>query len=177
MLASDRLSAGGGELKVGDMAPAFEGTSDEGKLWKSSEVVGKKIVVVYFYPADFTGGCTKQACGFRDDLQPLTNKGVVVVGVSGDAVKTHAAFKQEHMLTFTLLSDETGALAGKFGVPFKKAEGKAKNAKGEVFTRAGMASRWTIIIGTDGKVAARYAVSDAGGDAKKVLEIVEKMKK
>src|SRR5208337_4700816 len=117
LAANSSLSA---DVKVGEKAPAFEGVDETGKPWKSSDVVGKKIVVVYFYPADFTGGCTKQACGFRDDFKALTDKGVVVVGVSGDSVKTHAAFKKEHMLTFTLLADEDGTLADKFGVPFKK---------------------------------------------------------
>jgi peroxiredoxin Q/BCP len=176
MLNSSGLGADQGELKVGDKAPAFEGTSDEGKPWKSSDVVGKKIVVVYFYPADFTGGCTAQACGFRDNAKALTDKGVVVVGVSGDSVKTHAAFKKEHMLAFTLLSDGDGAVAGKFGVPFNKKEGKA-TWKGETLVRAGTASRWTVVIGPDGKIAARYAVSDAANDSKKVLDIVQGLQK
>src|SRR5260370_37938678 len=73
------------ELNVGDPAPTFESTDDEGKPWKSTEYVGKKVVVVYFYPADLTGGCTKQACGFRDNMKALTDKGVEVVGGSGDS--------------------------------------------------------------------------------------------
>lgn len=165
------------DVKVGEKAPAFEGMDDAGHVWKSSDVVGKKIVVVYFYPADFTGGCTKQACGFRDDFKTLTDKGVVVVGVSGDSVKTHAAFKKEHMLTFTLLSDEKGTIADKFGVPFNKKEGKA-TFNGETFVRGGTAQRWTVIIDADGKVAARYDASkNAAGDSKKVLETVEKLQK
>ena len=66
------------ELKVGDPAPTFEATDDQGKTFKSSDVVGKKVLVVYFYPADLTGGCTKQACGFRDDMSKLADKGVEV---------------------------------------------------------------------------------------------------
>jgi len=62
--------------KVGDPAPNFESTSDDGKAWKSADHVGKKIVVLYFYPADFTGGCTKQACAYRDDFKKLADKGV-----------------------------------------------------------------------------------------------------
>src|SRR6185312_1622926 len=52
------------ELKKGDKAPSFQATDDQGKTWKSSDHVGKKVIVVYFYPADFTGGCTKQACSY-----------------------------------------------------------------------------------------------------------------
>jgi thioredoxin-dependent peroxiredoxin len=169
-------SAQTGELKVGDKAPAFKATDDQGNPWNSSEHVGKKIVIVYFYPADFTGGCTQQACAFRDDSKPLADKGVEVVGVSGDSVKTHAAFKKEHMLNFTLLSDGQGDIAAKFGVPFSKKQGTF-NFKGETIVREGTANRWTVVIDTNGMVAARYLVKDAAGDSKKVLEIVDKLKK
>ena len=90
------------DLKVGDAAPEFQAKDDQGKVWKSSDVVGKKILVVYFYPADMTGGCTKQACGFRDDMKKLEDKGVVVVGVSGDSVRNHQLFKKAEHLNFTL---------------------------------------------------------------------------
>src|SRR5262249_4041094 len=73
-------------LKAGDPAPKFVSTDDQDKEWKSADHVGKKILVLYFYPADLTGGCTKQACGFRDDMKKLADQGVEVVGVSGDAV-------------------------------------------------------------------------------------------
>jgi peroxiredoxin len=98
----------------------------------------------------------------------------VVIGVSGDSVKTHAAFKKEHMLTFTLLADEMGVLAGKFGVPFTKGVGKAK-FNDQVFERQGTAKRWTVVIGADGTVVERYEVKDAAGDSKKILQIVEKL--
>src|SRR5687767_9406212 len=79
-------------VKVGDPAPKFESVDDQGKPWKSADHVGKKVLVVYFYPADMTGGCTKQACGFRDDFKKLADKGVEVVGVSGDSVENHKIF-------------------------------------------------------------------------------------
>src|SRR4051812_39056119 len=75
------------ELKKGDPAPVFQGKDDQGKTWKSTDHVGKHILVVYFYPADLTGGCTAQACGFRDDMQALKGKDVEVVGISGDSVE------------------------------------------------------------------------------------------
>src|SRR5258705_9697781 len=84
------------DLKVGDAAPAFEAKDDAGKDWKSADHVGKKVVVVYFYPASFTGGCTKQACGFRDDMKSFTEKDVEVIGVSGDTVANQEAFKKFH---------------------------------------------------------------------------------
>src|SRR5207244_1939884 len=108
-----------GDVKVGDSAPTFTATDDQGREWKSTEHVGKKVLVVYFYPADLTGGCTKQACGFRDDAQKLEEKGAEVVGISGDSVSNHQLFKKVHSLPFTLLADEQGAVAKKFGVPLK----------------------------------------------------------
>jgi peroxiredoxin Q/BCP len=165
-------------LKVGDAVPAFEALDDQGKPWKSSEHFGKKIVVVYFYPASFTPGCTKQACGFRDSQKSLEEKGVEVVGVSGDAVKTQELFKKEHGLNFALLADEKGEVAKAFGVA-TKAGGKAKvKAGGEdaEFTRGVTASRWTFVVGKDGKVAYKNTKVNAAEDAKAVAEAVEKLK-
>ena len=145
-------SAAAADLQVGDPAPKFQATTDEGKIWKSEEHVGKKIIVVYFYPADFTGGCTKQACGFRDDMKKLQDQGVEVVGVSGDAVRNHQLFKKVHNLNFTLLADEDGSVAKAFGVPTKPG-GQVKSTidgKEEVLVRGVTAQRWTFVIGKDG---------------------------
>src|SRR5437588_12421417 len=86
------------KVKVGDKAPSFQSIDENGKTWKSSDVVGKKVLVLYFYPADFTGGCTKQACGFRDAVEKLSGQGIEVVGVSGDSAATHTLFKKYHGL-------------------------------------------------------------------------------
>ncbi len=163
----------------GDAAPAFEASDDNGKTWKSADHFGKKIVVVYFYPADMTGGCTKQACGFRDDMKAINDKDVEVVGVSGDSVKNHQVFKGVHKLNFTLLADEKGDIAKKFGVPVKAggtvnvkdADGNPVDLKTDV-----RAERWTFVIGKDGKVADKWKVTDPQGDSKKILEVIEKLK-
>lgn len=129
LLASGAIAAEKGKsLSVGDPAPQFTLLDDEGKEWKSSEHYGKKIVVVYFYPADMTGGCTKQACGFRDDMSKLNSEGIEVVGVSGDSVRNHQLFKQAHDLNFTLLADTEGKVAEKFGVPFTPASGPSRRS-------------------------------------------------
>src|SRR5436190_3110718 len=86
------------DLKVGDPAPAFSAKDDAGNDWKSSDHVGTKILVVYFYPASFTGGCTKQACAYRDDQKTLAAAGAEVIGVSGDEVRHEDAFKKFHKL-------------------------------------------------------------------------------
>ena len=164
------------DLKPGDPAPTFESTDDQGKPWKSADHVGKKILVVYFYPADMTSGCTKQACAFRDDMQKLTDKGVEVVGISGDSVKNHQVFKEAHKLNFSLLADEDGSVAKKFGVPLKDGGTyKTKDAQGKeaVLKRGVTASRWTFVIGKDGKVAYKNTKVNAPEDSAKVLGVVE----
>ena len=66
--------------KVGDTAPSFEGTDQDGKTVKLADFLGKKYVLLYFYPKDFTGGCTKEACGFRDRMGELQTNNVEVMG-------------------------------------------------------------------------------------------------
>jgi peroxiredoxin Q/BCP len=180
ILLHNRAQGGDKGLKVGDKAPTFEATDDNGKPWKSSDIVGKKIVVLYFYPADFTGGCTSQACGFRDNIDALKNKDVEVVGVSADTPKTHQMFKAYHKLPFTLLSDEKGELAKKFGVEVKPGKGKATGFdadgnKVEV-TREATIMRWTVIIDKQGNIAAIDQIKMPGDDAKRVAEVVQKLK-
>lgn len=166
------------DLKVGDPAPEFTAVDDQGQKWKSTDHVGKKILVVYFYPADLTGGCTAQACAFRDDQQELEKLGVEVVGVSGDSPENHRIFKAAHDLDFTLLADEQGKLASTFGVPTKpggtfntKVDGK------DVSLVTGVrAARWTFVIGPDGKIAYKNTQVKAAEDSKAVLEVVRKLK-
>lgn len=163
------------DLKVGDPAPVFDTRDDQGKGWKAADHYGKTWVVVYFYPGDFTPGCTAQANAFRDAMNKLADQGVEVVGVSGDSVKTHELFKKAQKLNFTLLSDETGALAAQFGVPVKKgADVKAKDADGKPieFHRAVTLDRWTFVVGKDGKVAYKNTKVLPAQDAKAVSEFI-----
>jgi peroxiredoxin Q/BCP len=165
------------DVAVGDPAPEFNATDDQGKEWKSSDHVGKQVVVIYFYPADLTPGCTAQACGFRDDMKKLADKGVEVVGVSGDSVRNHQLFKQEHDLNFTLLADEDGAVAKAFGVPLS-AGGSIKrkiDGKEETLTRGVTAKRWTFVLDKTGKVALKNTEVKAADDSQAVLEAVEKL--
>ena len=166
------------DVNVGDAAPTFNSTDDQGKPWKSSDYFGKKVVVVYFYPADMTGGCTKQACGFRDDMKTLQDKGVEVVGVSGDAVRNHQLFKKVHSLNFTLLADEDGSVAKAFGVPVS-AGGTVKSTidgKEESLVRGVTAKRWTFVIDKQGKVVSKDTEVKAAEDSKKILGVVEGLK-
>lgn len=166
------------DLQVGDAAPVFSATDDQGKLWSSADLVGKEHVVVYFFPADFTSGCRAQAQKFRDNMNALNEKGVVVVGISGDAVMTHALFKKAEKLNFTLLADEDGSVAKQFGVPLGKGGVvRTKDADGEIIElkREVTASRWTFIIGLDGKIAYKNTKVIPAKDSQQVTEFIEQL--
>ncbi|QDT82874.1 peroxiredoxin [Gimesia chilikensis] len=176
--AQGQVNAPPGKVEVGDAAPAFTATDDAGKGWKSTDYIGKKILVVYFYPADMTGGCTKQACGFRDDMKKLQGKDVEVVGVSGDSVRNHQLFKKEYDLNFTLLADEDGSVAKKFGVPLRPGSTieRTIDGKKEKLTRGVTAARWTFVIDKDGKVAMKNTKVKAADDSKAILKKVNELK-
>lgn len=164
---------------VGAAAPQFEVLDDRGETWKSADHYGKKIVVVYFYPADMTGGCTAQACAFRDDLGKLTDKGVIVVGVSGDSVENHQLFKRAHRLNFPLLADVDGQVADAFGVPKTVGE---KTVKAEIegksydLVRNVTTKRYTFVIDRDGKIAYKDDAVNAREDSQKVQAVIAKLK-
>jgi len=165
------------DLNVGDTAPVFAATDDQGKPWKTADLVGKKFVVVYFYPADFTSGCRMQAQKFRDDMNALNEKGIEIIGISGDSVVTHALFKKAEKLNFTLLADEDGGIAKKFGVPLSPGgEVRARDAEGNklVLKREVTAARWTFIIGMDGKIAYKNTKVNPTEDSKRVAAFIEK---
>lgn len=100
---------------VGEQAPDFEALSDEGESMRLSDHQGK-VVVLYFYPRADTPGCTKEACGFRDDYSAYEDAGVVILGVSPDSVKDQAKFKKKFELPFMLLADEDHKIADQYNV-------------------------------------------------------------
>jgi peroxiredoxin Q/BCP len=110
------------ELTIGQPAPDFTTTDQDGKPLHLAELKGHPVVV-YFYPKDETPGCTHEACSFRDAWNDLQKKGVIVIGISTDTADSHKAFAKNHQLPFTLVSDPNGDIAAKYGVPLDKAEG------------------------------------------------------
>lgn len=102
-------------LRVGERAPAFSRTAHDGR---TVEVGGERpdVLVLYFYPADETLGCTMEACKFRDDYEAFTDAGATVVGVSPDGLDKHRSFAEHHRLPFPLLSDGDGELRRKYDV-------------------------------------------------------------
>jgi peroxiredoxin Q/BCP len=123
--------------KAGDTAPLFTGQDQDGKTFELKSSIGKKIVLLYFYPKDNTPGCTKEACGFRDRMGELQKDNVEVIGVSFDSAGSHKEFIAKYDLNFTLLADADGKIADAYGV---RMEGK------------NMAQRVSFLIGLDGKI-------------------------
>jgi peroxiredoxin Q/BCP len=104
----------GEALKIGDMAPDFEAVTDTGETIRLSDFRGKRVVL-YFYPKDDTPGCTKQACGFRDQYPEIEERNAVVLGISTDGVASHQKFKTKYDLPFTLLVDEEHRIIDQYG--------------------------------------------------------------
>jgi peroxiredoxin Q/BCP len=106
-------------LQYGATAPDFELPDGSGKPVRLSQYRGSNAVVLYFYPKDDTGVCTKQACGFRDDFARFQSAGAVILGVSDDSSESHRQFSSKYQLPFTLLSDTGGRVRKLYGVSRK----------------------------------------------------------
>ena len=148
--------------KDGDTAPLITGQDQDGKDFKLADHVGKKIVLLYFYPKDFTGGCTKEACGFRDRVGDLQKDNVEVVGVSFDSADSHLKFISQYKLPFTLLADTDGKIADAYGV---RMDGK------------NMAKRVSFLIGLDGKIVHVTNSGDANVHFREMTEAIAGLKK
>lgn len=172
VLSQFGLTAQNTDFVIGEKLKAFSAKTEQGKKWKSKKVVGKKNLVVYFYPAAMTGGCTKQACAYRDDKLVLDRLNAVVIGVSGDTPESLALFKKAHDLNFTLLSDPNGEIAKTFGVPVKQAEKSIVRTIAGVeytLTRSATTARWTFVIDKEGKLIYKSTQVNAAEDSKAVI--------
>ena len=156
------LAQGSTTPKVGDPAPRIEGKDQDGKTWKLAEVVGKKVVLLYFYPKDDTPGCTKEACGFRDEIADLKKENVEVIGVSFDSADSHQKFIAKYNLNFPLLADTDGKIAAAYGVKMQDRN---------------MARRASFLIGLDGKIAHVTDSPKADVHLSEMKDAVEKLKK
>lgn len=105
------------EIQIGSTIPSFTLPDQNGNLFDISSVLGKKNLVIYFYPKDDSPGCTAQACSFRDQFNDFMEADAVVVGISSQSVESHKEFATKHRLTFTLLSDKGNIIRKQFGVP------------------------------------------------------------
>lgn len=103
-------------ISVGDEAPEFEAPLGNGKMFRLKDYRGRRHLVLYFFPKDFTPGCTKEACSFRDRRAEIAGLDAEVVGVSYDSVDSHAKFAEKYSLPYPLVSDVGGLIAKKYGV-------------------------------------------------------------
>jgi len=141
-------------VKAGDKAPDFEGPTSYGSKLGLKDFVGKKNVVLYFYPKDDTPGCTKEACSFRDNLQSVRKMGAEIIGVSLDSVESHKKFATKYSLPFPLISDKEKRIANAYGV--LKETGTS-------------ASRVTFIIDKTGKIAKVFPKVDVTKHTEEVV--------
>ena len=122
----------------GSKVPAFELKNQYGELFSLDSVVGKKNLVIYFYPKDDSPGCTKEACSFRDQFAVFADADAMIIGISAQSVESHLAFAKKHRLNYLLLSDTGNKVRKLFGVPsnlFGLIPGRVTyivNKKGEV---------------------------------------------
>jgi thioredoxin-dependent peroxiredoxin len=105
------------KLIIGSTVPAFELKDQHGQLFKLDSVLGKKNLVIFFYPKDDSPGCTKEACSFRDQFDVFTEADAVIIGISAQSVESHLDFAEKHRLNYTLLSDTGNKVRKLFGVP------------------------------------------------------------
>jgi peroxiredoxin Q/BCP len=149
-------------LKSGDKAPAFTAQDQQGNTVKLSNYKGKKVVL-YFYPKDDTPGCTKEACNFRDNYNLLKKKGIEVIGISIDSVKSHGKFVEKYELPFTLVADEEKQIVEAYGVwGEKKFMGKTYMGTNRV----------TFIINENGIIEHIVTKVDTTNSTEQILELL-----
>jgi thioredoxin-dependent peroxiredoxin len=156
------LCASGAEMpKAGQKAPLVQGKDQDGKTWKLADEIGKKVVLLYFYPKDDTPGCTKEACGFRDRIADLKKENVEVVGVSFDSADSHQKFISKFNLNFPLLVDTDGKIAAAYGTKMADRH---------------MSRRVSFLIGLNGKIV--HVTNDPKAEVHlaEMKEAVEKIK-
>lgn len=147
-------------LNLGDQAPAFTVRDHAGKELRSSALLAEGPVVIYFYPKDFTPGCTQEACMFRDSYADLEGQHATIIGVSADDDASHKRFADRYHLPFSLVADTDRTLSKRFGVTRPLGLG---------------AWRVTYVIGTDGVV--RGAFHHELSMSKHVTEVKEALQR
>lgn len=163
-------------IEINQVVPNFQAVNSKGETWNSKSFLAKKQILLYFYPAAMTGGCTKQACSYKDDFQKWKRLGVEVVGISGDQTSNLSLFKKAEKLPFTLLSDPQGKVAKLFNVPISKGGIIERFFKGDKFTleRGVTPKRWTFLISKSGKLIYKNDQVTASEDSSNVMKFINK---
>lgn len=160
LLMCTGIMAAGADLQPGTKAPDFSALDQGGKPVKLANYLGKSNVVLYFYPKDFTPGCTKEACTLRDGFHDIQAAGAVVLGVSADDVSSHAKFAEKYDLPFSILADPDDKIIEAYGVKMPVLK---------------MASRVTFIIDKAGIIRFKVDQVDTGKHDQQVLELLKKI--
>ena len=148
------------QLKIGDKAPLFTGTDQDGKSISLSDFRGRKVIL-YFYPKDNTPGCTAEACSLRDGRAELQRMGFEVIGVSPDSVKSHQGFIAKHGLNFPLIADADKSIAAAYGVWGEK-KFMGRTYMGIFLT--------TFVIGPDGTIEKIFDKVNTKDHFKQIVE-------
>ena len=150
-------------ISAGGQAPDFTLPDDEGRTHTLSEYRGKPVVL-YFYPKDNTSGCTKEACGFRDDYSAYQDAGVIILGVSPDSSKSHANFRAKYELPFILLADPDREVLKKYGAwGLKKLYGREYEG----------VLRTTFLISEDGNILKVFEKVKPANHSAEILAALE----
>ena len=150
-------------LKIGDKAPDFTLTSDEGKPVSLKDFKGKRILL-YFYPKASTPGCTTEAIEFRELKHEFDKLNTIILGCSADSVESQAKFKAKQKLNFPLLSDPNFTVIEAYGAR------RMKSFLGKSFLGI---VRSTVLIGPDGKVERIWSAAKSKGHAAEVIEVLK----
>ena len=167
-----------GQAALGEKVSNFSTLDENGEKWTlKSNLKQSDYLVIYFYPAAFTGGCTAQACSYRDQKGDLEKVGASVVGVSGDTPETLKLFALEHSLNFNMLADESGEMAAIFDVPHGEGGTINREIEGASvdLTRGTTIQRWTFILDQDATLIYKDTEVDAAADSGKVLEFLSSL--
>jgi len=148
-------------LTESKIAPDFSFIDADGKQKRLSDVVQAGPVILYFYPRDFTPGCTIEACDFRDNWAEFKKRGITVIGVSTDTGVSHKKFREKYNLPFALAADDSKAIVKKYGVFGEK------KFMGRTFDGT---KRTTFLIGKGGKIKRIYKNVRAKGHVNEILE-------
>jgi thioredoxin-dependent peroxiredoxin len=151
------------EIKIGDKAPEFSGTDQNGNAVSLKSYKGKKVVL-YFYPKDDTPGCTAEACNLRDNHPVLIKKGYAVIGVSADNEQSHKKFSEKYVLPFALLADKEKKIIRSYGV------WGIKNLYGKVSEGI---LRTTFIIDEEGNIEYIFKKVDTKNHTEQILSALE----
>ena len=146
-------------LQIGDIIPEFTLRDQQGEEVHSDDLLGQKALVLFFYPKNFTPGCTREACEFRDKYEDFNEMGARVVGISSDNERSHKRFAVKYNLPYTLLSDDSGKVRKKFGV------------QGSLLGL--IPGRETFLFNAEGKLIFKFNSLDASPHIRKALKFLK----